>query len=217
MSDTVDTSTTTDEYDENDGHDETHAGVHVNEHLPEDHRDHVTSFGDVRDKEHVPPGNMVGTPVPTQRELQEANIAVEKKRGTLPRDDEFYDEQGEDEDLIQRPHQGASSWWSDPDAKSSDITQQSQPGYGDDAEVTTSTTTDEVSTSGTEGSLAHGLSPDDDPDNPDATYNVHEYTVEQVVAYAQDHPEQVDDLLAQEQSSANPRTSLITKLEAMKS
>lgn len=203
-------------------------GAHVNEHLPEDHRDRVTAFGDIRDEEHMPPGNPVGAPTPTQRELQEANLVVEEKRGTT-RENEYYDEQGDDEDLIHRPHQGASSWVSDPDAVSSDVTQRNQPGYGVEGGEVTGLNTDGTVSLGERASSDNsdetsytpesGLSPDNTSDTPDANpeqYDATQHTVAEVEAYAKNHPDQVATLLNQEQVSGNPRSSLISKLETMR-
>jgi len=163
--------------------------MHENENLPEDHPHHVTDFGDIRDEAHMPPGNPIGGPVPTQAELEEANLIVEEKRGTAVTENDRTDEQ--EEDLIHKHHQGASSWISDPEAVSSDPTQAVQPGYDEEAQT---------------GAGAEATTEPYDPT---------QYTIAQVEEHARAHPEEVGDLLQRERDSAAPRSSLITKLEGM--
>lgn len=88
-------------------------------------------------------------------------------------------------DEVVREHAvGSGSWWSDPDATSTD------PQSAD-----------------TDKGAAGG---DDD------VFSVAAHTVDEVVAHATANPDQVDNLLAQERSMHDPRTTLINKLEAMK-
>lgn len=166
--------------------------VTVNEHLPEDHRDHITNFNDVRDEAHVPPGNSSEGPAPTQDELLAANEAVEAARGTVVGDASVT--KG-DEDLLIKPHQGASSWYSDPDAMSSDLTQRVSPGY-ETAEVE--------------------AEPEAEPESDEVEeYDPSSHTVADVEAYAAAHPDEIGDILASEQEGQN-RSTLVSKLETMK-
>jgi hypothetical protein len=176
----------------------------VNENLPEDHRDHVTDFGDIRDEPHMPPGNSSDQPAPTQDELAEANAAVEEARGTVQGDASVADE-----DLVFAPHQGSSSWVSDPDAVSSDATQAAQPGYGGEEEVEYGATPDEGQ------SLPLVETGTEDNTVEDVEFDPTQYTIAEVEAYVKDNPDDLARVLQAEHDSPNPRSSLITKLENM--
>jgi hypothetical protein len=125
-------------------------------------------------------------PEPEATEVSQAEFDAAKAAADEPEVDRTNVPDDVPDDVVKEHNEGSGSWWSDPAAMSSDPT-------------AAAASADKGEASGSDN----------------VAFDVRAHNVSEVVAYATEHPELVDDLLAQEKATSDPRSTLVAQLEAM--